>query len=67
MKEKLEALWGKVVENKHIVIPVATAIVGGLIGAAITNAVLTNMQNESLASYPFFEEDATQVDLPASE
>ena len=42
MKEKLSALWGKVVENKHIVIPVATAVVGGLIGAAITSTITSS-------------------------
>lgn len=64
MKEKLAALWGKVVDNKHIVIPVATAVVGGLIGAAITTAVLNNMQNESV---PSFEDFVEQIDTPASE
>lgn len=67
MKEKLAALWGKVVDNKHIVIPVATAVVGGLIGAAITNAVLSSMNEESLGSQPFFEEDMTQIDAPVSQ
>ena len=62
MKEKLSALWGKVVENKHIVIPVARAVVGSLIGAAITSTIIS-AQNDQ----PFFEEMVDQIDTIVQE
>lgn len=62
MKEQLTALWAKVVENKHIVIPVATAVVGGLIGAAITSTII-GAQNDQ----PFFEEMVYQIDTTTQE
>ena len=62
MKEQLQALWAKVVENKHIVIPVATAVVGSLIGAAITSTIIS-AQNDQ----PFFEEMVDQIDTIVQE
>jgi phosphate/sulfate permease len=62
MNEKLAALWAKVVENKHIVIPVATAVVGGLIGAAITSAIISAQNDQT-----FFEEVVDQIDTISQE
>jgi predicted membrane-bound spermidine synthase len=62
MNEKLAALWAKVVENKHIVIPVATAVVGGLIGAAITSTIISAQNDQT-----FFEEVVDQIDTISQE
>jgi hypothetical protein len=44
MKDQLKALWAKVIENKHIVIPVCTAVVGGLIGGKITSVIINRQE-----------------------
>lgn len=47
MKEQLLALWGKVVENKDVVIRVGGAAVGAAVGLAIA-AIVVNAQEDSL-------------------
>lgn len=39
MKEKLAALWAKVVDNKEIVIRVGAAVAGAVVGAAVASLV----------------------------
>ncbi len=45
MKEQLAALWGKVVENKEVLIRVGAAVTGAALGLAIV-AVVANAQSE---------------------
>lgn len=47
MKEKVMALWGKVVENKAVVIRVGGAVAGALVGVVVAGLV-ANSQEEGL-------------------
>ena len=54
MKEQLNALWAKVVANKHIVIPVVTGVVCAAIGAAVATGIANAREDMFLSVY---EED----------
>lgn len=48
MKEQLVALWGKVVENKAVVIKVGSAVAGALLGVVVA-AIVENAQEDMSA------------------
>jgi hypothetical protein len=48
MKERLVALWGKVVENKAVVIKVGSAVAGALLGVVVA-AIVENAQEDMSA------------------
>lgn len=47
MKEKLAALWAKVVANKPLVIKVGGSVAGALLGAVVASLIAT-AQEEAL-------------------
>lgn len=49
MKEKLNALWAKVVENKEIAIRIGVAVAGAVVGAVITTIVNNSNDFELMA------------------
>lgn len=55
-KESLRKFWGKVVENKDVVIPIGTAVVGALIGAAVTSVIMKSVDVPSFESLVDMEE-----------
>lgn len=57
MKEKLVALWAKVVENKATVIKTGGAVAGAVVGIVVA-AIISNAMNDQ----PFYEEMSDQID-----
>ncbi len=58
MNQKLEALWAKAVENKAVLIPVGTALLGALIGATVATA-FSNARQDLLLEEVFMEQVQT--------
>lgn len=62
MKEKLAALWAKVVENKIVVIKAGVTLAGALIGAGIATLieeVREDVLMEEMALVSLDEEETT--------
>lgn len=49
MKEKLEALWKKVVDNKELVIRVGLTVTGAVVGSVVTSMIANTRFEEFLA------------------
>ena len=60
-KEKLAALWAKVVENKETVIRIA-GIVGGAVVGVIGATIVANVQEQSYIDALLAEEDEEDLD-----
>jgi len=57
MKEKLAALWAKVVEHKEIAIRIGAGVAGALVGAAVVTLV-----NSRSDDFVIFDTDETTGD-----
>lgn len=57
MKEKMLALWGKVVEHKDVAIRVGGAVAGALVGVVVAGLIASNQEEQ-----PFYEEMDDQID-----
>lgn len=62
MKEKLAALWAKIVEHKEVVIKVGAATVGALVGAGLATLIADISEDvlmEEMTMVPLDEEEIT--------
>jgi len=56
MKEQMQALWDKVVENKEVVIRGTAVIVGAALGAVVATVVINNQNDDLLLEEVEMEE-----------
>lgn len=53
MNEKIKALWGKVIENKEVLLRVGSAVLGAVVGVIVASAI-SNAQHDA-----FLDEEVT--------
>ena len=66
LKEKFDALWGKVVENKEIAIRAGAALAGAILGSVVT-AIAINSLSEYEDVDLLDEEDDTYGETDADQ